>query len=106
MIIKLYISDTDTQSKIAYQFAHELTYLIFRSYFGLNKPRANYMEETICSAALLIIIKVLFPNEFIYWDNRVKNLESSLYKEGSAYAEFINYSLDELKNKISNFKYD
>ena len=107
VIIKLGISSTDTQSKIAYQFSHELTHFVFRSYFGLNKPKANFMEETICSAASLIVIKKLFSNEeFIFWNDYVKNYAPNLYKEGAAYAELIKYDLEELKNKISNFKYE
>lgn len=106
VIIKLGISSTDKQSEIAYQFAHELTHFVFRSYFGLNKPQANYMEEVICSAASLIVIKELFPNDFDSFNNHVKYYASYPYNEGAAYAELIEYSLDELKNKISNFKYE
>lgn len=64
------------------------------------------MEEIICSAASIIVIRILFPNEFIEWNNYAKNLEANCYNEGAAYAELIAYSLEELKNKISNFKYE
>lgn len=104
VIIKLCIYPYDSKSKIAYQFAHELTHFVFRSYFGLNKPQANAMEETICSAASLIVIKSLFPNEFLSWNEYVKNLKISYYQEGANYAKLINYNLETLKNTISHFK--
>lgn len=105
LIIKLGISDNDSRSKIAYQFAHELTHFVFYSYLGLDKPLANSMEETICSAASLIIIKKLFPEEFVGWNNYVNNLKEEHYRKGVEYALSIEYSLMELKNKIIEFKY-
>lgn len=105
LIIKLCISDNDSRSKIAYQFAHELTHFVFYSYLGLDKPHADSMEETICSAASLIIIKNLFPDEFVAWNNYVDNLKEEHYRKGAGYALSVEYSLRELKNKIMEFKY-
>ncbi|HFD2043497.1 TPA: hypothetical protein ACF2DM_000303 [Clostridium perfringens] len=106
LIIKLSIYPDDKQSKIAFQFAHELTHFVFYSYFGINKKHADFMEEMICTAASLIIIKGLFPNEFDDYNDYLKNVETSGYREGPAYAESIEYSLEELKNRIFNLEYD
>lgn len=103
--IKLGISIKSSRSTIAFQFAHELTHFVFYSYFGLNKPQANYMEETICTAASLIVIRMLFPTEFVDWDNYVRHLEKEYYKQGADYAERLEYNLENLKNKIIEFKY-
>lgn len=106
LIIKLSIYPNDRQSKIAFQFAHELTHFVFYSYFGIDKLIANDDEETMCTAASLIVIKILFSEEFDDWNKYVKNLEQSKYKNGADYAEKIGYNLQELRDKISMFKYD
>lgn len=105
IIIKLGISENNSKSTIAYQFAHELTHFVFYSYFGLNKPFANCEEETICSAASLIAIRELFPNEFNRYNVHVKNLNQECYRRGADYAESLDYSLEKLKDKIIEFKY-
>ncbi|AOY53336.1 hypothetical protein [Clostridium perfringens] len=106
LIIKLSIYPNDRQSRIAFQFSHELTHFVFYSYFGINKKQADFMEEMICTAASLIIIKNLFPDELDDYNDYLKNVETSCYREGPAYAESIQYSFEELKNRISNLKYD
>ncbi|MFR5643182.1 MAG: hypothetical protein ACLTK7_08450 [Clostridium paraputrificum] len=103
IIIKLKISGDASKGKIAYQFAHELTHFVFYSYFGLNKPFANCREETICSAASLIIIRDLFPDEFNTYNVHVKSLDEECYRRGADYAESIDYSLEKLKDKIMEF---
>lgn len=105
VIIKLGISIESSRSIIAFQFAHELTHFVFYSYFGLNKPRTSYMEEIICTAASLIVIRMLFPTEFECWDNYVRCLDKEYYKQGADYAGQLEYNLENLKNKIIEFKY-
>lgn len=105
VIIKLGISINSSRSTIAFQFAHELTHFVFCSCFGLNKPRTSYMEEIICTAASLIVIRMLFPTEFEWWDNYVRCLDKEYYKQGADYAEQLEYNLENLKNNIIDFKY-
>lgn len=105
IIIKLGIYENDSKGKIALQFAHELTHYVFYSYFGLNKPVANCEEETICTAASLIVIRDLFPNEFNIQNVHVKSLTEECYRRGAEYAESLDYSLEKLKDKIMEFKY-
>lgn len=63
-IIKLNIWYNDTEAEVAYQFAHELTHVVFLAYFGMNKPHATDEEEIICTAAALIVIKNMYPDYF------------------------------------------
>lgn len=104
-IIKLAIYPNDVQSKIVFQFAHELTHFVFYSYFGIDKPRANDEEEIMCTAASLILIKMLFSKDFEFWNEYTKSLEERKYRQGADYAEKIGYNLQELRDKISMFKY-
>lgn len=106
LIIKLSIYPNNRQSQIAFQFAHELTHFVFYSYYGINKKFANFEEETICTAASLIVIKNLFPNEFDEFNEYVKNIEKSYYRKGADYAEEIGYNPQEIRDKISMVKYD
>lgn len=105
LIIKLSISSNNRKSKIAYQFGHELTHFVFYSYFGLDKPLANFDEEMICSAASLIIVKKLFPNDLNMFKSHVNSLSQDYYRKGVEYAESIDYDLENLKKIIINFKY-
>lgn len=105
LIIKLSISSNNRKSKIAYQFGHELTHFVFYSYFGLDKPPANFDEEMICSAASLIVVKKLFPSDLGMFKEHVNNLSQDCYRKGLEYAESIDYDLENLKKSIINFKY-
>ena len=105
LIIKLCIYSDSIKSEIAYQFGHELTHFVFYSYFGLNKPPANFEEEMICSAASLIVVKKLFPGDLDMFKSHVNNLSQDCYRKGLEYAESIDYDLENLKNSIINFKY-
>ncbi len=102
VIIKLGISPTDGVEKIAYQFAHELTHVVFRAYCGWEKPMADIREENICSAASLIIIKELFPASLCLWNNYVRGLSDPRYQGGYNVAVAANYSLDKLKDMIES----
>ena len=105
LIIKLCIYSDSIKSEIAYQFGHELTHFVFSSYFGLDKPPANFDEEMICSAASLIVVKELFPNDLDMFKSHVNSLTQDCYRKGVEYAESIDYDLENLKKSIINFKY-
>lgn len=93
LIIKLCIYSDSIKSEIAYQFGHELTHFVFYSYFGLDKPPANFDEEMICSAASLIVVKELFPNDLDMFKSHVNSLTQDCYRKGVEYAESIDYDL-------------
>ena len=105
VVIKLGIAPDDRERKVAYQFAHELTHFVFRTYLGINKPHANAREETICSAAALITIKHLYPSHFNMCDEHVRGLSNTAYRNGAYLAESIGYDFQRLKGIIEEFHY-
>jgi len=105
VIIKLNITANDAESKVAYQFSHELTHLVFRSYLGLNKPHANDQEEAICTAASLITLKILYPEAFGPYVEHVRELSNTAYREGAELATSIDFDFTKLKTIIKEFHY-
>lgn len=105
VVIKLRIAPDDKESKVAYQFAHELTHFVFRTYLGINKPHANEQEETICSAAALMTIKQLYPLDFGLYDKYIRGLSNTSYRNGAYLAESIGYDFQRLKGLIEEFHY-
>jgi len=106
VVIKLRISPKDNEATVAYQFAHELTHVVFRAYFGMNKPKANDQEESICSAASLIVVKKLYPDIFPVYKKYVEALKISAYRNGATLADGLNYDIEKLKCLIADFSYD
>lgn len=104
-IIKLGIAPGDWEPKIAFQFAHELTHVVFYTYLGMDKPKANDEEEMICTAASLIIIKQMYPEQYVYFENDVKANSYVGYRNGVAFAEKISYDMKQIRSAIENFSY-
>lgn len=104
VIIKLNITSSDSNSKIAFQFSHELTHFVFHSYWGLNRPRANDQEETICTAASLITLKLLYPEAFDSYVKYVRKLSNTAYREGAELAASIDYDFTKLKAIICRLR--
>lgn len=100
VIIKLNISLESAPPQIAFQFAHELTHFVFYIHHGISKPLASDHEETICSAASLIIIKNYFPDSFNDCNCHVKTLENIAYRKGANLALSLNYDLGNMKDYI------
>lgn len=100
LIIKLNIRENDTQGRIIYQFSHEFTHYMFYIKYGLDKPKADYREESICSAASLIALKELCPCELEKYCEHVKNLNIDMYRYGFDIAEEAEYSFENLKKLI------
>lgn len=100
LIIKLNIGENDTQSRIIYQFSHEFTHYMFYIKYGLDKPKADCREESICSAASLIALKELCPCELEKYCEHVKNLNIDMYRYGFDIAEEAEYSFENLKKLI------
>ena len=101
LIIKLNIEDFSKEQQIVYQFSHELCHYVFYVLKGINKEIANTVEENICSAMSLIMIKMLFSQDvFEYWLNYVKGLTDKNYKGGYDIAKEVKFDINKLKQKI------
>jgi hypothetical protein len=105
VVIKLGIRSTDDKAKIAYQFAHELTHVVFRAYFGMKKPRATADEEAICTAASLIIIKKSYPDHFERFEQCASSNLNKGYQKGVPLAKELSYDMEELRSRIESFSY-
>lgn len=83
LTIKLGIKSSDTEGKIAFQFSHELMHFVFYTKYGINKEMADEREESICTAASLIILHNLYQNCFNTYNEHVKNLSNDGYRKGA-----------------------
>ena len=100
LVIKLCTSSDSPEAQIAYQFAHEYMHYIFFCKYGLEKPLADNREETICSAASLIVLRDLYSTFFTAFDNYTRTLSDNAYREGAYLAENVNYDINILANMI------
>ena len=100
IIIKLGINDFSNSEKIIFQFAHELCHYVFYSLKGLDKPKADSIEENICSAMSLILIKMIYPNKINEWLMYVNNLTNKNYNNGGIIAENSKFDINVLKKQI------
>lgn len=100
VIIKLNINNEDEEEKIVYQFAHELTHIVFKSYLGIDKPKANEEEESLCTAAALIALKKLYPNAFLKYERYTATLVNDSYREGVLIAKSFAYDLKQIRTRI------
>lgn len=100
VIIKLNINNEDEEEKIVYQFAHELTHVVFTSYLGINKPKANEEEEALCTATALIALKKLYPNAFFKYERYTATLVNNAYREGVVIAKSFAYDLKQIRTRI------
>ena len=100
VVIKLGIYPGDSEAKIAYQFVHELTHFVFYCLCGLNKAFADEEEEAICTAASLIMIKLLYPQYLSTYTKHVRGLSNNGYRKGANLATQLNYDINALKRII------
>lgn len=100
IIIKLGINDFSNEEQIIYQFSHELCHYVFYALKGLDKPKADSIEENICSAMSLVLIKILYPNKINKWLTHVNNLTNKNYNNGGKIAENIKFDINALKKQI------
>ncbi|MFV0239156.1 MAG: hypothetical protein ACK5H4_03825 [Lacrimispora sphenoides] len=100
LIIKLEIKKDFLASRIVYQFSHELMHYVFFAIKGINKERAGIEEESICSAASLIMINELYPEDFSFNYEHVKNLRDEGYKKGAEVAESVEFDFKKLKELV------
>lgn len=100
IIIKLGINDFSNSEQIIYQFSHELCHYVFYSLKGLDKPKADSIEENICSAMSLVLIKILCPDKINKWLTYVNNLNNKNYNNGGKIAENCNFDINILKKQI------
>lgn len=100
VIIKLHIVSTDPASKIAFQFAHELTHYVYYTKYGLNKKKADDSEETVCTAASLIYLHDVMPENFASYNEYIKKQGNVGYRNGAVFAEQIEYDFMKLIERI------
>lgn len=101
--IVLDIGPNHCEARVAYQFAHELTHVVFWDYFGLNKKRATEREETICTAASLIVLKNMYPDDFDRFEQSTASEAYIGYRNGVPLAKGISYDMEKIKALIENF---
>lgn len=56
---------------------------VFYTKYGLHKEVADMREESICSAASLVVLKDLYPLDFDRHNEYVKSLEHEEYRKGA-----------------------
>ena len=103
VVIKLGIKPNDCEAQIVYQFAHELTHVVFRAYFGMNKPHATNEEEEICTATSLTVLKHMYPNDFNRYEQYTANLNNLGYRNGVPLAKEVSYDMEKIKSLIATF---
>ena len=103
VVIKLGIKPNDCEAQIVYQFAHELTHVVFRSYFGIEKQYATDLEESICTAAALIVIKNIYPDDINNYEQITLSESEAKYRNGVPLAKEVSYDMKKIKSLIENF---
>lgn len=105
IVIKLNIHPTATEAEITFQFAHELTHVVFWDYFGFEKPFATDEEESICTAVSLIMIKKLYPSFLEKYEQHIDNLSYVGYRNGLKVAQETSYDINKIRERIETFNY-
>lgn len=100
LIIKLGIDNASNKAQIAFQFSHELMHYVYFVKYGFDKKRADEKEESVCTAASLIVLYNLYPGSFCEYNNYVKNLTSNKYRKGAEVAKMVNYDMNTLKEMV------
>lgn len=100
LVIKLHVEDGGGACRIVFQFAHELMHYTFFVKYGIDKERADSREESICSAASLIVLFHLCPDNFGLYNEYVKALSDEGYRKGAVLAEQTGYDLNKLKEMM------
>lgn len=100
LIIKLGITDGLEVGQTVFQLAHELTHLVFFSYLGLDKTRADDYEEGLCSAVSLAFVLKFNPNDLQRFSNSLLNSDYVGYQSGFQIAIDHGFSIESLKNTI------
>lgn len=100
IIIKLGISNFAKREQIVFQFSHELCHYVFYALKGLDKEKADSIEENICTAMSLIMINKIFPDSIESWKSYVSKLTNENYNKGTKIAEENDFDINKLKEKI------
>lgn len=100
LIIKLCVESTYDEGIIAFQFAHELMHYVFYVKYGLEGRVVDEREESICTAASLIVLYQMYYNSFIVNDEYCKTHEKEEYRLGVKIAEQVGYNMEELKKLV------
>ena len=100
LTIKLHIESKDGEERIAYQFAHELMHFVYYTKYGMDKNRADEVEESICTASSLIVLRDLYPIHWGRYNSQVMNLENNASRMGADVALDVGYSFEELLKRV------
>lgn len=73
---------------------------IFYCKYGIAKKLADKREETICTAASLIVLYNLYPGEFMLYDKYVRECGKEKYVGGADLAMKVNYDINTLADMI------
>lgn len=100
VIIRLHIHKESCRSMIAFQLGHELMHYLFYVKYGLDKPAANDLEESICTAVSLIVLKNLYPDELDEYIEYVNSLSYDGYRYGGEIARRVDYDMQQIKSMV------
>ena len=100
LIIKLGIRKNDSVAEMVFQSSHEFMHYIYFAIKGINKEKADVEEESICSAASLILVKMFYPLDFPYYYELLKNYNNEGYRKGVHVAESVDYDFQKLKELV------
>lgn len=112
IIIKLGIKPEDTkstQSRIIYQFSHELMHFVFYCFLGIDKEKAGEQEEAICTASSLILLNHLHESdEFSAYLKYTENLPEKpdtnrWYRNGAQLARDLKFKYEALRGKVFEY---
>ena len=101
LVIKLGIEDFSNTEQIIFQFSHELCHYVFYALQGLDKKRANIIEENICTAMSLAIISLLCPESLEKYVTYVENLSDINYNLGVKISKQYHFDIHEIGDYIN-----
>ncbi len=100
LIMKLGIRKNDRGTEIVYQSSHEFMHYVYFAIKGICKGRADAEEESICSAASIILVKEFYPIDFSLYYEHLKNHKNHAYRKGITVAESVDFSFQKLKELV------
>ena len=100
LIMKLGIDNDRREGEIIFQSSHEFMHYVYFAIKGINKEMADIEEESICSAASLILVNIFYPLDFPYYFELLKNYNNEGYRKGVHVAESVDFDFQKLKELV------
>jgi len=102
LVIKLSIYDFIHDCSVAVQMAHELTHYVIYTVMGLDKEKADFEEESLCTAMSLMFVKRYNPEFYEFHVDFIKRKygEKHPYYNGIYVAEEFLYDIPKLAKEI------